>query len=72
MSDKSIEQEGESIFKSAELANVINTLQENYVVYLKQIILYNKLRKAKYDSLIKEGFTKEQSMEIITKVHLFS
>ena len=39
--------------------------------YLQQMILYNKLRKAKYDSLIECGFDKEDAMRIILEVDLF-
>ena len=69
--DKSIQQDGENLFQSTIFANSIEMMKQNFTSYIQQMILYNKLRKVKYDSLIQEGFTKEQAMEIIIKIDLF-
>ena len=68
---KELQKEGEEIFQNVEFANVINSMKINYKNYLEQIILYNTLRKAKYDSLIKLGFDEKFAQEIILKVDLF-
>ena len=39
--------------------------------YLQQMILYNKLRKAKYDRLIECGFDEDFAKRIILEVDLF-
>ena len=70
--DKSIQQDGENLFQSTIFANSIEMMKQNFTSYIQQMILYNKLRKVKYDSLIDEGFTEAQAMEIIIKVNLFN
>ena len=69
--DKDLQQDGENLFQSTVFANSIEMMKQNFTSYIQQIMLYNKLRKIKYDSLIEEGFTEAQAMEIIVKVNLF-
>jgi len=66
-----LEQEGNKVFQSASFSNAVNMIKENYITYLHQIILYNKLRKAKYDSLIECGFDEDFAKRIIIEVDLF-
>ena len=44
-----LQKEGEAIFQNIEFTNAINSMKINYKNYLEQIILYNTLRKAKYE-----------------------
>lgn len=46
------------------IAQAVKELKENMPAMLEHIILTARLTKAKYDALIKEGFTKEQAIEL--------
>jgi hypothetical protein len=67
----SLQKEGESLFQDAMMANAVETIKHNFSTYLQQIFLFNKLRKAKYDNLISEGFTEVQALEIIIRTKIF-
>ena len=69
--DKDLQKDGEDIFQSTVHANAIEMMKQNFTSYVQQIIIYNKLRKVKYQSLLDEGFKEDLAKEIILKVDLF-
>lgn len=68
---KALIKEGEGLFKNAQFANTMNQMKANFKTYIEQILMLNKLRKIKYDSLLKEGFKEDFAKKIILEVDLF-
>jgi hypothetical protein len=54
----------ESEKKQLQLAMAIKSCRENMPALFESIALQAQLTKAKYDSLIKVGFTPEQALEL--------
>lgn len=61
-----MDKEGENIWKNAEFANAINSLEENKLQSIRLIKINAELRYEKYNALIEEGFTEPQALHIIT------
>lgn len=66
-----MDKEGEDIFNQAVLANGIAAMRQNLSVYIEQVQIYAKIRRAKFDSLVQEGFSEAQALHIITNTDLF-
>jgi hypothetical protein len=68
MSNKSeFEKYGEDLFQKTQFSNAINHILENMQNNIRLIKAFAKMRKAKYDALIDEGFTKDQALLIVTQ-----
>lgn len=63
-----LEKLGRDVWQETELKNLVNKMTNNIVTYSQLIQTNALLMKYKYDLLVKQGFTEEQAMEIITKV----
>lgn len=53
----------------AEMA--IHNLVQNMDVFIEHQQALAKIRKAKYDALVKEGFTNEQALHIVSVSKMF-
>ncbi|WP_374964598.1 hypothetical protein [Lysinibacillus sp. RS5] len=56
-----------SAMMSLEIQMMMDNLIKWSPLLMKHYVTTAKLRKSKYDSLIAEGFTEQQAIEIITK-----
>lgn len=56
-----------SAMMSLEIQMMMDNLIKWSPLLMKHYVTMAKLRKSKYDSLIAEGFTEQQAIEIITK-----
>ena len=45
-------------------AQAIKKVRDNWPMLLEQITISARLAKAKYDALLKEGFTSDQALEL--------
>lgn len=71
MSDESeFEKYGEDLFQKTQFSNAVNHILENMQNNINLIKAFAKIRKAKYDALIEEGFSKEQALIIVTQTKL--
>lgn len=61
------EQPKSNAMVSLEAQIRLDTLKNLFPVILDEIKMNAKLRKAKYDALVDEGFSSEQAIEIISK-----
>lgn len=51
-----------------QLAQAVRDTRENMPAILESITLSARLAKAKYDALMKEGFTAEQALELCARI----
>ena len=60
-----MDQDGENVWRSTEMANSINQMLGNHDSYIKLIRENSELRYEKYISLIEAGFSAEQALTIL-------
>jgi len=53
--------------KNEDLAAIEN-LKRNFPAVVEHVKIFAKMRKASYDAHIKEGFTKDQALELCKKL----
>lgn len=47
-----------------KMIQILKDLKRNLDVHIEYVKVMSTVRKAKYDSLVKEGFTPEQALEL--------
>jgi hypothetical protein len=51
-------------FKVSDFAKAIATMRDNLAMHIAYTALQATITKAKYDSLVKAGFTEKQALEL--------
>ena len=51
-----------------QLKRQVTEMRKNLPTYLEMTEILVKITKAKYDALVKEGFTKEEALELCKRI----
>lgn len=54
-------------FTKVEMEMALDHLQNGLWFWLERVKIDAKVRKAKFDALVKEGFSESQALEIVSK-----